>query len=103
MRYICEVKGCDRPTMNGGRSKMCDAHYQRKRRGVTNWDAVIPTKCENCNVPINTDPRRRGGRFSTLCHDCRTERDKTYDRIKTLKRTLRRRHTGDNHAPGETS
>lgn len=104
MRYVCEIHGCDRPVMNNGKSKLCAAHYQRKRRGTPDWDKIIPDKCEECDTPINTRPRQGGGKFKLLCQKCWQENQKTLEARRKLKKTIiRRRREGEHHAPGEAA
>jgi HNH endonuclease len=53
----CSVDGCDRPAGAGG---LCGMHYSRKRRGVKDWDALIPQRMkrgdacavEGCGRPV---------------------------------------------------
>jgi hypothetical protein len=37
----CSLDHCDRPADAGG---LCGTHYNRKRQGVPDWDAVIPQR-----------------------------------------------------------
>lgn len=37
----CSLDNCDRQSSAGG---LCQAHYQRKRKGIPDWDAVIPQR-----------------------------------------------------------
>lgn len=53
----CSVEGCDRPA---GTARLCAMHYVRKRKGVTDGAALIPTRMkrgnacavEGCGLPV---------------------------------------------------
>jgi hypothetical protein len=52
----CSVGGCDRQV---GADGLCAMHYSRKRRGVTDWAALIPPRMkrgEQCSVEDCTRP-----------------------------------------------
>ena len=65
----CEVKGCNRAAMPRG--KLCYRHYQRKRRGLPDWEDIPSGRCESCGTPIPT--KSTAGRLSKKCASCRKE------------------------------
>lgn len=53
----CSLDGCDRQTNAGG---LCSMHYNRKRRGLADWDKLIPPRMkrgdacaiDGCDRPV---------------------------------------------------
>jgi hypothetical protein len=58
----CSLDGCDRQSNAGG---LCSMHYNRKRRGLPDWDKLIPPRTKRdgeCSVDGCPEPIQARGR-----------------------------------------
>jgi hypothetical protein len=77
----CIVHGCERAPRSAY-AELCETHYYRKRRGRSDWDAAIQTKCENCSRELEHNQSRF---CSKECAWATQTRERDGDIVKRLK------------------